>query len=37
MFKDDPSFDEFVEAMANNRQQSEIKMVNSEDEGIPAA
>ena len=37
MFKDDPSFDEFDEAMANNRQQSEIKMVNSEDEGIPAA
>jgi hypothetical protein len=37
MFEDDPSFDEFVEAMANNRQQSEIEMVNSEDEGIPAA
>jgi hypothetical protein len=37
MFEDDPSFDEFVEAMANNRQQSEIEMANSQDEEISAA
>lgn len=37
MFEDDPSFDEFVEAMADNRQQLEIEMANSEDEEIPAA
>jgi hypothetical protein len=34
MFEDDPSFDEFVETMASNRQQLEIEMVNSEDEEI---
>ena len=37
MFEDDPFFDEFAEAMADNRQQLEIEMVNAEDEEIPAA
>ena len=37
MFEDDPSFDEFVEAMASNRQKLEIEMANSEGEEIPAA
>jgi len=37
IFKDDPSFDEFLEAMPNNRQQLEIEMANSEDGEISAA
>jgi hypothetical protein len=36
-FEDDPFFDEFVEAMANNRQKLEIEMANSDGEEIPAA
>jgi hypothetical protein len=37
MFEDDPSFDDFVEAMADNRQQLEIEMANAEDEEIPVS
>ncbi|MEB3311845.1 MAG: DUF4209 domain-containing protein [Snowella sp.] len=37
MFNDDPFFEEFEEAMANNRQQLEIEIANSEDEEISAA
>jgi len=37
MFEDDPSFDEFVEAMASNRQKLEIEMANIDGEEIPAA
>jgi hypothetical protein len=36
-FEDDPFFDEFVEAMADNRQQLEIEMANVEDEEIRVA
>jgi hypothetical protein len=37
MFEDDPSFDEFVEVMTDNRQQLEIEMANVEDEEIRVA
>ena len=37
MFEDDPSFDEFVELMASNRQELEIEMASSDPEEIPTA